>query len=67
MLERAARETGVDADIRWREGDSTRRGLHELCELAEADLLVIGSSRRGLLGRVLLHDDTHAALNATAW
>jgi nucleotide-binding universal stress UspA family protein len=64
MLERAARETGVDAAIRWREGDSTGRGLHELCEIAEADLLVVGSSRRGLLGRVLLHDDTHAALNA---
>jgi nucleotide-binding universal stress UspA family protein len=64
MLERASREAEVDdAHIRWREDDSTGRGLHELCEIAEADLLVVGSSRRGLLGRVLLHDDTHAALN----
>jgi nucleotide-binding universal stress UspA family protein len=29
----------------------------------EADLLVVGSSRRGLLGRVLIGDDTRAALN----
>jgi nucleotide-binding universal stress UspA family protein len=39
------------------------RGLHELAEVAGADLLVIGSSRRGLLGRVLIRDDTRAALN----
>ena len=31
--------------------------------MIEADLLVVGSSRRGLFGRVLLADDTHAALN----
>jgi len=66
MLERASREADVDAHIRWREDDSTGRGLHELCEIAEADLLVVGSSRRGLLGRVLLHDDTHAALNGAS-
>jgi nucleotide-binding universal stress UspA family protein len=39
------------------------RGLHELREVIEADLLVVGSSRRGLLGRVLIGDDTRAALN----
>ena len=39
------------------------RGLHELCEVNGADLLVVGSSRRGLLGRVLIGDDTRAALN----
>jgi len=63
MLDRAAEEAGIEAHIRWREDDSTGRGLHELCELTEADLLVVGSSRRGLLGRVMLGDDTHAALN----
>ncbi len=63
MLERASRDANVDAHIRWREDDSAGRGLHELCEITEADLLVVGSSRRGLLGRVLLGDDTHAALN----
>jgi len=41
------------------------RGLHELCETIGADLLVVGSSRPGLLGRVLLGDDTCAALNGS--
>jgi len=63
MLEKALEEAGSDARIRWREDGSAGRGLHELCEIAEADLLVVGSSRRGLWGRVLLGDDTHAALN----
>jgi nucleotide-binding universal stress UspA family protein len=39
------------------------RGLHELSEVLGTDLLVVGSSRRGLLGRVLIGDDTGAALN----
>jgi nucleotide-binding universal stress UspA family protein len=34
-----------------------------MAEMIEADLLVVGSSRRGLLGRVALADDTRAALN----
>lgn len=42
---------------------SVGRGLHELAEQSGADLLVVGSSRRGLAGRALLGDDTHAALN----
>ena len=42
---------------------SVGRGLHELCEVIGADLLVVGSSRRGVLGRVLIGDDTSAALN----
>ena len=39
------------------------RGLHELCELIGADLLAVGSSRRGMFGRVLLSDDTQGALD----
>lgn len=63
LLETARKEGGVQANVRWRHASSAGRGLHELCELIQADLLVVGSSRRGLLGRVLLGDDTHAALN----
>jgi len=64
LLETASKEAGVQqASLQWREAASPGRGLHELCELSEADLLVVGSSRRGLVGRVLLGDDTHAALN----
>ena len=64
LLEKTREETGVQAHLRWRQSPSPGRGLHELCEVIEADLLVVGSSRRGLLGRVLIGDDTRAALNA---
>jgi nucleotide-binding universal stress UspA family protein len=52
LLEMVREETGVDAHLRWRVSGSAGRGLHELCELIGADLLAVGSSRRGLLGRV---------------
>jgi nucleotide-binding universal stress UspA family protein len=63
VLETVREETGVEAHLRWRGSSSVGRGLHELCELIGADLVVVGSSRRGLLGRVLIGDDTSAALN----
>ena len=63
LLEKRRAETVVEADLRWYGSPSVGRGLHELAELIGADLLVIGSSRRGLLGRVLIGDDTRAALN----
>jgi nucleotide-binding universal stress UspA family protein len=63
LLERRRTQAGVEAELRWYESPSVGRGLHELAELTCADLLVIGSSRRGLLGRVLIGDDTRAALN----
>jgi nucleotide-binding universal stress UspA family protein len=63
LLETVSEETGVQAALRARESSSVGRGLHELCEVIKADLLVVGSSRHGLLGRVLIGDDTHAALN----
>jgi nucleotide-binding universal stress UspA family protein len=63
MLERTREETGIQAHLRWRGSPSVGQGLHELCEAIGADLLIVGSSRRGLLGRVLMGDDTRAALN----
>lgn len=63
LLGRARDEAGVLAHLRWRGSPSVGRGLHELCEVIGADLLVVGSSRRGPLGRVLIGDDTRAALN----
>ena len=63
LLETIREETGVEAHLRWRGSSSVGRGLHELCELIGADLVAVGSSRRGLLGRVLIGDDTSAALN----
>ena len=63
LLERAGAEAAIQAHIRWRGAPSVGRGLHELAETIDADLLVVGSSRRGLLGRAALGDDTRAALN----
>lgn len=63
LLERTAERAGLQTPLRWRGSESVGRGLHELCEAIGADLLVVGSSRRGLLGRVLLGDDTREALS----
>jgi nucleotide-binding universal stress UspA family protein len=63
LLETVREETDIEANLRWRGSSSVGRGLHELCESIGADLVVVGSSRRGLLGRVLIGDDTSAALN----
>ncbi|MBV8990508.1 MAG: universal stress protein [Solirubrobacterales bacterium] len=63
LLEQARAEAGVDAQLRVHRALAVGRGLHELAEALPADLLVIGSSRRGLIGRVLIGDDTRAALN----
>jgi nucleotide-binding universal stress UspA family protein len=63
LLENAREQAGIEARIRWRGSPSAGRGLHELAEEVGADLLVVGSSRRGLLGRVLVGDDSRAALD----
>jgi nucleotide-binding universal stress UspA family protein len=62
-LRAAAAAVGVDGDVRVVESTTPGRGLHELAEEVDADLLVVGSTRRSLLGRVLIGDDTNAALN----
>jgi nucleotide-binding universal stress UspA family protein len=63
LLERARERAQVEASLRAIGAHSVGRGLHELAEREAADLLVLGSCRRGLIGRVLLEDDTRAALN----
>ncbi|MEO6859881.1 MAG: universal stress protein [Solirubrobacteraceae bacterium] len=63
LLEKARDGADIEAPLRWKGSPSAGRGLHELAEAIGADLLVVGSSRRGLLGRVLVGDDTRAALN----
>ena len=62
-LEVARVEAGIDAELSFVGSSSAGRGLHELAEREGADLLVLGSCRRGLVGRVMMGDDTHAALN----
>jgi nucleotide-binding universal stress UspA family protein len=63
LLTAQRRATGVQAETVVRLDGSPGRGLHQLAEDEHADLLVVGSSHRGALGRVLLGDDTQAALN----
>jgi nucleotide-binding universal stress UspA family protein len=58
-----AATTGIQTSLQCIESPSAGRGLHELAEARGADLIVLGSSRRGLLGRVLIGDDTRSALN----
>jgi nucleotide-binding universal stress UspA family protein len=62
LLSRARDEAGLDADIAYVGSRSAGVGLHRLAVSGNADLLVVGSSSRGLLGRVLVGDDTRAAL-----
>ncbi len=59
--ERAAGE--VDAELVSVVAMSAGRGLHQQAEEQHADLLVVGSCGRGVLGRAMLGDDTRSALN----
>ncbi|HTX09211.1 MAG TPA: universal stress protein [Solirubrobacteraceae bacterium] len=63
LLATASTEGGIEAHHRWTAGTSPGRGLHQLAEAVSADLLVVGSPQRGPLGRVLVGDDTRAALD----
>jgi len=55
----------VDAELITVTAPTPGRGLHEQAEAQGADLIVVGSCSRGLLGRAMLGDDTRAALNGT--
>ena len=66
QLLRASKQFEVRAQLRWRRASSVGQGLHELCEEIGADLLVVGASRRHPPARVLLGDDTHAAIDGSS-
>ncbi len=63
LLERERTAAGLDAQIVTVDAGSAGAGLHEQADLQGADLLVVGSTRRGAIGRAMLGDDTRAALN----
>jgi nucleotide-binding universal stress UspA family protein len=63
LLNAERRRAGIDAEVQAIGCPSVGRGLHELGEQLGADLIVVGSTRRGLAGRVLIGDDTRAALD----
>lgn len=63
LLERERAASAVTAELLSCVSASPGRGLHDLAEQQHADLLVVGSCSRGLLGRALLGDDTRGSLN----
>ncbi|HSO98049.1 MAG TPA: universal stress protein, partial [Solirubrobacteraceae bacterium] len=63
LLERTREEAEIDAQLRWHGSSSVGRGLHEVAEAADADLLIIGSPNSGLLGRIHVTQSIHDALN----
>jgi nucleotide-binding universal stress UspA family protein len=66
LLEAVRAELDLEAELRSLGAPSVGRGLHVLAERIDADLLVVGTSHRSLLGRVWVGDDTRAALNGSA-
>jgi nucleotide-binding universal stress UspA family protein len=63
MLEREREVAGLGAQLSVRGPLPVARGLHELAEEQRADLLVVGSTRHALVGRVLMGDDCRASLD----
>jgi len=63
LLEEERTRAGVDAELISVVSRSPGSGLHQQAQELGADLLVIGSCSHGVLGRVLLGDDTRAALD----
>jgi nucleotide-binding universal stress UspA family protein len=63
LLQGARAEAGMPAAARWRGATSVGRGLRELVDRLEADLLVVGMSRQRLLARGLRGDTVRAALS----
>jgi nucleotide-binding universal stress UspA family protein len=63
LLEDERADADVQAELVSVVAAGAGAGLHRQAEDQGADLLVVGSSRRGSLGRAMLGDDTRAALN----
>ncbi len=63
ILDQARQEAGIDAKVAAVASHYVGRGLHELAEEIGADAIVVGSSRKGLMGRVWHGNDMRAALN----
>jgi nucleotide-binding universal stress UspA family protein len=66
LLDQERRSAGADVGLLRIPATSTGEGLHRLTEAHGADLLVLGSSSRGRLGRAMLGDDTRESLNGAS-
>ena len=65
MLEGELTEAGVTAQMRILGDTSPARGLHRVAEEVHADVIVVGSTRHGPIGRVLAGDDAVATLHGS--
>ena len=63
LLTHARQDHGLECRTMVRLDSSPGRGLHRLAQHEQADLLVVGSSHRGGLGRLVIGDDALAVLN----
>jgi nucleotide-binding universal stress UspA family protein len=63
LLREEHSQAGVEAELVSVVAASPGAGLHRQAERDGVDLIVVGSSHRGLLGRAMIGDDTRAALN----
>lgn len=63
LLGATSTRAGLDANLRWTGARSPGRGLRQLAETVNADLLVVGSTRHGPLGRMLVGDDARDTLD----
>ena len=62
LLEEARAAAGIYATLNPARSRSVGRGLHELAERVGADLIVVGSSSRGLISRTCTPRRRHACL-----
>jgi nucleotide-binding universal stress UspA family protein len=63
LLARERDAASLDATLVPLLAPAVGRGLHVLAGQRNADLIVVGSSRRGRIGRLLIGDDARGALN----
>jgi len=66
LLEGERDAAGLSAELTSIVAETPGRGLHDQAEEQGAELLVVGSCDRGAFGRVMLGDDTRAALNGAS-
>jgi nucleotide-binding universal stress UspA family protein len=65
LLGKERSELNVEAELVSVVSASPGGGLHRHAEKLGADLIVVGSCRRGAFGRAMVGDDTRAALNGS--
>jgi nucleotide-binding universal stress UspA family protein len=63
LLETERAQARVQAELACVLAPTPGQGLHEEAERRDADLLVMGTCRHGIVGRAVLGNDTRAAIN----